>query len=150
MRILVDADSCPVWKLACEQASVHKIPCLLFCDDAHRFAWKGAQIIQVSTGDNSADLALANQVQVGDLVITQDYGLAALCLAKGADALRQDGVFYTKENIDILLQMRYLSDRARRSGIHTKGPPKRQKKEDVVFLKALNRYFLGNMKTEKE
>ena len=87
----------------------------------------------MSKGSDSADYAVANDVQKGDVVITQDYGLAAMCLARGAQVINQDGRIYQNENIDGLLFSRYLSKKARMAGIRTKGPQKRTSSQNQSF-----------------
>ena len=89
-------------------------------------------------GADSADLRLVNLLSRGDIAVTQDYGLAALCLARGAETLDQNGRVYTNENIDSLLGMRHISAKARRAGGRMKGPPKREKWQDEAFEKALD------------
>ena len=83
------------------------------------------------------DFALANRVKKGDIVITQDYGLASMCLAKGAHVLHQDGWAYTPDNIDALLFSRHESRKYRAAGGRTKGPAKRKHEQDQSFREAL-------------
>ena len=92
MKILIDADACPVVKATIALAKQYRLPCILFCDTAHRLEDDYAQTVMVDRGADAVDFVLVNQAAAGDLVITQDYGLAAMCLARGAFALRQDGV----------------------------------------------------------
>ena len=94
----------------------------------------------VGTGADAVDLALVNLCQRGDLVVTQDYGLAALALGKGARAIHQSGMWFTDENIDRLLLERHLASKARRSGkSHFKGPAKRTKEDDRRYADSLER-----------
>ena len=97
--------------------------------------------IAKEVGADAVDFVLVNRVQAGDLVVTQDYGLAAMCLARGADALRQDGVFYTNANMDGLLESRHFSQKIRRAGGRTKGPKKRTAQDDQAYLSALDAYI---------
>ena len=83
-RLLIDADGCPVVDIAVRIARQRGIECLILCDTAHEFRKEGARTITVSKGNDSVDFALVNLVQKGDIVVTQDYGLAAMCLARGA------------------------------------------------------------------
>ncbi|MEG2679670.1 MAG: DUF188 domain-containing protein, partial [Oscillospiraceae bacterium] len=87
MRILVDADGCPVVDSTISLATAHKIECLLLCDTSHVFEKAGAKTLTFSQGADSVDFALVNLIQPGDLVVTQDYGLAAMCLARNAVVL---------------------------------------------------------------
>lgn len=146
MQLWIDADACPVVNLAIRIASSHGVPVTLVCDDAHWMQREGAHTITVSRGADSADLALVNLLKKNDLVVTQDYGLAALCLARGAKALDQNGRIYDEDNIDSLLGMRHVSAKIRRAGGRTKGPPKREKGQDEAFAEKLER--LLNAKTE--
>ncbi|MEG2139014.1 MAG: DUF188 domain-containing protein, partial [Oscillospiraceae bacterium] len=106
MRILVDADGCPVVDSTIALAAAHKIQCLLLCDTSHVFEKAGAKTLTFSQGADSVDFVLVNLIQPGDLVVTQDYGLAAMCLARNAVVLNQDGMEYTANNIDALLLQR--------------------------------------------
>ena len=143
MNVLVDADACPVTDIAVALCVQYGITCLLFCDTAHELHRDGAQTIVVDKGADSVDFALVNRVEAGDIAITQDYGLASMCMAKGAQALHQDGWAYTKENIGALLFTRHESGKYRRAGGRTKGPKKREKVQDDAFRKALQQMLQG-------
>ena len=106
MRLLIDADGCPVVALAVAEAKARGIPCLILCDTAHEMEYPGADTVVVSKGADSVDFALLRRLAPGDIVITQDYGLAALSLARRAWVLDQNGRAYTEENIDALLTFR--------------------------------------------
>ncbi|MBP3647818.1 MAG: YaiI/YqxD family protein [Clostridia bacterium] len=138
MQLWIDADACPVVNLAISVAAKHGIPVTLVCDDAHFMQREGARTITVSQGADSADMVLVNLLKPGDAVVTQDYGLAALCLARGAYPLDQNGRIYTNDNIDSLLGMRHVAAKVRRGGGRLKGPPKRTKEQDQWFEQALN------------
>jgi uncharacterized protein YaiI (UPF0178 family) len=101
------------------------------------------RLYPVYKGADSVDFALVNRVEPGDIVVTQDYGLASMCMAKGASVLHQDGWAYTKENIDALLFSRHESGKYRRAGGRTKGPKKREKAQDEAFRKALQQMLQG-------
>jgi len=137
MKILIDADGCPVVDIAVRLARQHNIECLILCDTAHEFNKEGATTITVSKGADSVDFALVNLVQKGDIVVTQDFGLAAMCLARGAVPLNQNGMIYTNDNIDGLLHQRHAAQKIRRGGGRLKGPPKRGAEEDWAFEQAL-------------
>lgn len=141
MKILIDADACPVVKATIALAKQYRLPCILFCDTAHRLEDDYAQTVMVDRGADAVDFVLVNQATAGDLVITQDYGLAAMCLARGAFALRQDGVFYTNENMDGLLESRHFSQKVRRAGGRMKGPKKRTTEQDLAYQNALERFL---------
>jgi uncharacterized protein YaiI (UPF0178 family) len=137
MKLLIDADGCPVVDIAVRLTRQHNIECLILCDTAHEFHKDGARTITVSKGADSVDFALVNLVQKGDVVVTQDYGLAAMCLARGAVALNQNGMIYTSDNIDALLHQRHAAQKIRRGGGRLKGPSKRGTEQDRAFEAAL-------------
>ena len=134
MRILIDADGCPVVDIAIKKRTIE---CILLCDTSHVFEKDGAKTLSFSKGADSVDFALVNMVRAGDLVITQDYGLAAMCLARKALVLNQDGMEYTADNIDALLAERHHSKKIRNAGGHLKGMHKRTPAQDVAFCAKL-------------
>ena len=138
MKLLIDADGCPVVDIAVRLCRTHGVPCLLLCDTAHRLEREGAQTLVFDKGADSVDYALANRASAGDIVVTQDYGLASMCLAKKASVLHQDGWAYTEENIPGLLAMRHEARKFRAAGGRTKGPKKRRKEQDQAFEAALS------------
>ena len=137
MRIFIDADGCPVVDIAVRTAKRYGIGCTIICDTAHSIQRDGADTIIVDKGADSADFRLVNLVGAGDIAITQDYGLAAMCLSKRAIVLNQDGRRYTEENISGLLEFRAVSAKIRRSGGRTKGMPKRTAQQDKDFEDSL-------------
>ena len=137
MNVLIDADGCPVTDIALKLCRTFRIPCILLCDTAHEFHRVGAQTLVFDKGADSVDYALVNRVQKEDLVITQDYGLASMCLAKGCRVLHQDGWEYTPDTIDALLLVRHESRKHRASGGRFKGPRKRTAAQDQAFETAL-------------
>lgn len=136
-RILIDVDGCPVVDDAVALARRFNLPCLILCDTAHRFEKPGAQTLVFSKGADSVDFALVNLIALGDIVVTQDYGLAAMCLARAAQVLNQDGRRYTAENIDGLLLARHTAKKIRSGGGRLKGPKKRAPEQDDAFIRAL-------------
>ena len=138
MRVFVDADGCPVTDITVSVCAKLSVPCFLLCDTAHEFYREGARTIVVDQGPDSVDLAIANRVLPGDLVVTQDYGLASICLARRALAIHQDGWLYTEDNIQALLFQRHESRRLRAAGKHLKGSPKRKHGQDQQFRQALS------------
>lgn len=139
MRVLIDADGCPVVDIGIRLCKKYNIECLLLCDTAHEMSREGAQTLVFDKGADSVDLALANRTQPGDLVITQDYGLASLCLARRASVLHQDGWEYTDYNIQALLFQRHESRKYRAGGGRIKGPAKRTHQQDKDFESAMER-----------
>ncbi|MFV8827491.1 YaiI/YqxD family protein [Alkalihalobacterium sp. APHAB7] len=125
MKIFVDADACPVKDIIISEARNFEIPVILVTSFSHFSNAKqpsGVETIYVDSGADAADYRIVKLVEKGDIIVTQDYGLASLGLAKGVIVLHQKGFRYTNDNIDQLLQTRYLSAMARKSGQRTKGP----------------------------
>ena len=137
MKLMIDADACPVVALAVKTAEKYGVRCVLVCDTAHTFSNVPAEIITVSQGADSADFRIVNLLDAGDIVVTQDYGLAAMCLAKNATALNQNGLIYSEKNMDELLLSRHIHKKVRRAGGRMKGPKKRTKQPDKSFDKVL-------------
>lgn len=139
MKVLIDADACPVVSIAAQLCEKFQIPCILLCDTAHIISRPNAKTEIFDKGADSVDFAIANRVAPGDLVITQDYGLASMCLARNARVLHQDGWEYTPWNIDALLLQRHESRKFRAAGGRTKGPKKRTAQQDVSFNDAMTK-----------
>lgn len=133
MQVLIDADACPVVDIAVSLCRKYRVGCTLLCDTAHTLHREGAETLIFDKGADSVDFALANRVHPGDIVITQDYGLASMCLAKRARVLHQDGWEYTEYNIQALLFQRHQARKYRAAGGRTKGPAKRKREQDAAF-----------------
>lgn len=138
MKLIIDADACPVTDIALRLASAKNLECIIVCDNTHFIERENAGTIVVDKGADSADCKIANLARKGDIIVTQDYGLAALCLGKGAKALNQNGLIYTDRNIENLLYSRYVLKKARLSGARTRGPAKRTSDDDRAFIEAFN------------
>lgn len=139
MKILIDADGCPVVDITATLCRQYALPCHILCDTSHEIHKPGAQTMVYDKGRDSVDYALVNLVCQGDIVITQDYGLASMCLARGARVIHQDGWEYTMENIDALLLVRQDARKHRASGGRVKGPKKRSPQQNEAFAATLNR-----------
>jgi uncharacterized protein len=125
MKIYVDADACPVKDIIISEGTNADIPIILVTSFSHFSSAdqpSGVETIYVDSGADAADYRIMKLAGKGDIIVTQDYGLASLGLAKGCTVLHHNGYSYTNENIDQLLQSRYLSAMARKSGKRTKGP----------------------------
>jgi len=133
MTVYIDADGCPVVDITVRLAAQHSVACIIICDTAHVFEKPGARTITVSQGADSVDFTLVNMVCAGDIVVTQDYGLAAMCLARGAMPINQDGMVYTADNIDALLMQRHTAKKIRKAGGRLKGPAKRTATQNQMF-----------------
>lgn len=136
MQILVDADACPVKDIIVKIAKHYHIPVTMLIDTAHELADGYSAVITVDQERDSVDLALMKFLNKDDIVVTQDFGLAALVLGKGARAVNQNGLIYTDDNIDKLLFERYLSWKVRRGGGRMTNPKKRTKADNERFEKA--------------
>ena len=140
MTIYIDADACPVTRIAEDIARKHGIPVILLCDTNHVLTSGYSTVKVIGAGADAVDFALINLCQRGDIVVTQDYGMAALALGKGARAIHQSGKWFTDDNIDGLLMNRHLAKKARRSGKHhLKGPAKRTEEDDKRFAESFER-----------
>lgn len=138
MKILIDADGCPVTKITIDIAKNRSIPVMVFCDTSHIINSDYARVVTVSKGADSADFALVNHVEANDIVVTQDYGLSAMVLSKGGRPITQNGLIISDKNLTLLLTARYEGKKARNSGKHLKGSKKRTEKNDNDFINALN------------
>lgn len=137
MKILVDADACPVKEILVEEARRRSIPVTMVLDTSHVLNDGYSTVVTVDQGRDSADLRLANLAQPGDLVVTQDYGVAAVALARGAMALNQNGLVYSGSNIDRLLYERALGQEIRRAGGRAGKNRRRTRADDDAFRAAL-------------
>ena len=133
IQLLIDADACPVIDLALFVSSRYEIKPILICDTSHRIERENVITIMVSKGPDSVDFKLVNTLSKGDIVITGDYGLAAMCIAKGAFVIDSNGREMTSDNIDQLLAFRYESAKIRRAGGRLKGPKKRTEENNISF-----------------
>ena len=140
MTIFIDADACPVTRIAERIAKQYNVPVTLLCDTNHVLTTDYSSIIVVGAGTDAVDLALINMCKQGDIVVTQDYGVAALALGKGARAIHQSGRWYTDDNIDAMLMERHMAKKVRRSAKnHLKGLSKRTKDDDIRFAESFER-----------
>jgi uncharacterized protein YaiI (UPF0178 family) len=138
-RISADADACPVKEIILRMAKRRDIPVTMVIDTSHELDDGYSTIITVDKGSDSADYVITGMTTCNDIVVTQDYGLAAMILAKGASAIDQNGMIYTNENIDSLLERRYIGQKIRRGGGRTKGPKKRTREDDERFEAAFEK-----------
>lgn len=141
MQIFVDADACPVTRIVEQTARERGIPCSLLCDTNHMLSSDYSEIRIIGAGADAVDFALINLCHKGDIVVTQDYGVAAMALGKGAYAIHQSGRWYTNENIDRLLMERHMAKKARmgKGKHHLKGPAKRTQEDDDRFRESFEK-----------
>ncbi len=137
MKIIIDADACPVVDITVDTAKEREPECIIVCDNTRSIEKDGATTIVVDKGADSADCCIANLTEKDDVIVAHDYGLATLVLGKGGKALNQNGLIYTDSNIENLLFTRFIGKKERMSGNRTKGPKKKSAQNDADFLKAL-------------
>jgi len=139
MQILVDADACPVKSIIVRLAKEKNIPVTMLIDTSHELNDGYSRIITVDKQADSVDYALMALLAREDIVVTQDYGVAAMAIGKGAKALNQNGLVFTDMNMDRLLMDRHIGKKIRRGGGRTKGPTKRTKEDDSRFEAAFKK-----------
>ena len=147
MKIFVDADACPVVGIVEKIAKAHNLPVTLLCDTNHVLSSDYSEVIIVGAGADAVDYKLISICHKGDIVVSQDYGVAAMALGKGAYAIHQSG----NDNIDQMLMERHLNKKARRSSHknHVKGPKKRTEEDDERFAQSFEKMILMAQKEEK-
>lgn len=133
MQILVDADACPVKQIIVEEAKKRNIPVTMIIDTSHELNDGYSEVITVDKARDSVDIKLINILSSEDIVVTQDYGVAAMALGKGAKAINQNGLIYNDSNIDELLFSRFIGQKLRRAGKSTNTAKKRTKEDDENF-----------------
>lgn len=143
-KVLIDADGCPVVSETIAAARRFDLDVILICDTSHEMYREGAETITVSKGPDAVDFVLVNRVKKGDIVVTQDYGLAAMVLAKQGYPIDQNGRLYSAENIDQLLHGRHIAKKIRQGGGRMKGPKKRKAEDNEKFIVNLEE-LLGNI-----
>ena len=145
MQIFVDADACPVVDIVETIAGKYNISTTLLCDTNHILYSDYSEVIVVGAGADAVDYKLISICHKGDVVVSQDYGVAAMALGKGAYAIHQSGKWYTNENIDQMLMERHLNKKARRSSHknHMKGPRRRTEEDDVRFAQSFEKLVAG-------
>ena len=150
MIIYVDADACPVVRIVENIASKYSIKVVLLCDTNHVLTSSYSEVKVIGAGFDAVDYALVNLARKNDIVVTQDYGVAAMALSKGAYAIHQSGRWYTSENIDIMLMERHLNKKARMASkkSHIKGPKKRTEDDDKKFEESFEK-LINNVQNRK-
>jgi hypothetical protein len=144
MKVLVDADACPVKEIIVEIATKNNVEVYMVTDASHILFYPetNVHVVTVDQGADSADLAIANRTEKGDICVTADYGLATLILGKKATAIHPNGFFYTAENIERMLFERHLSREMRRQKKGKSGHiHKRTKEDDMTFLSVFEKAF---------
>ena len=144
MQIFVDADACPVVAIIEKIAKDNSVPVMLLCDTNHVLSSTYSKVVVVGAGADAVDYKLISICHKGDIVVSQDYGVAAMALGKGAYAIHQSGKWYTDENIDRMLMERHLNKKARRGSAknHIKGPKKRTSEDDERFAQSFEKLVM--------
>lgn len=137
MKIYIDADGCPLVDQVVKIAREYHIDVIIVKNYAHEIKSDYATVITVDIESDSADFYIVNELEAGDIVVTQDYGLAAMCLSKEAIAINQNGMVYTEDNIDGMLNRRHLHQSLRRQNKYLSKSKKRKKKWDLNFEEEL-------------
>ena len=138
MKIIVDADACPVKEIILKTAEKYNIPVVMVTDTSHIMDLP-CEVITVDKGRDSADIAIANLAKKGDIAVTQDYGLACTLMARGSHTVNQNGFLYTDKNIDQLLMRRHISAKQRRGGKRSGHINARTAEDDRRFEECLVR-----------
>lgn len=130
MRIIIDGDACPALKLIEKIAIDNEVQLIIFCSIDHMIKSEYADVRYVDKGSQMVDIKVANECRENDIIISQDYGVAAMVLGKGAHAISTKGKIYTNDNIDTLLYQRHLSAKIRQGGGRCSNPKKRTHEDD--------------------
>ena len=111
---------------------------------------RGVERVMVDQGRDATDFAIINRVQDGDLVITQDVGLASLVLPKGATVISPRGYAFREDGIERELARRWTGQRIRRGGGRTPGPKPLSAEDRVRFLALLDERLTTLMRRPDE
>ncbi len=141
MRVLVDADACPGRDIIEKVAKQYGVPVIMYCDTNHILRSDYSEIKYIGSGFQSVDIAIANDSRAGDIIVTQDYGVAAMVLGKKAYAISPRGHIYDDSNIERLLFERHISAKVRKGGGRTSGHKKRGSEDDERLEKNLKKIF---------
>lgn len=141
LHIFVDADACPVVSIVENIAYKYSVLVTLLCDTNHVLESEYSEVIVVGSGADAVDYKLISICHKGDIVVSQDYGVAAMALGKGAYAIHQSGKWYTNDNIDRMLMERHLNKKARRASVknHINGPKKRTSEDNEHFSESFEK-----------
>lgn len=139
MRIHVDGDACPVKNQVIDVGAQNRVAVRVYIDVNHIYKRDGVEVITVDQGPDSVDMAIINSLESGDVVVTNDYGLASLVLGKGGFVMDGQGREFTNDNIDRFLFERHLHREIRQAKKRHKGPKKRERSADMVFTEAFNK-----------
>lgn len=140
-RVIIDADACPRGAMlaAKELCKKYNWDCWTVANPNHQL--DGDYHVMVCSRPQEADMKIANLSGSGDIVVTADLGLAALVLGRGTIVLSPSGYRFREENIDVMLEERYLHAKHRRSGGRSRGPSPRTREDDQRFARELEKWM---------
>ncbi len=144
MRIIIDADACPSVSKITSIAKEYNVDLFLYTDFNHNIASEYGKVIVVDQGYQSVDMYISNMVTNNDVVVTQDYGLALICLSKEAQVIHPNGFIYDDDNIDKMMFERHLSSQQRIRSKRVKGPKKRTKEDEDLLINNLVKILSNN------
>ena len=139
MKIIIDGDACPGISIIEKMAKKHEISVVIYCDIHHFIQSDYSEVKVVDSGFQSVDMYVANETKQGDIIVSQDYGVAAMCLSKKAKVINPKGLIYDEKNIDRLLEERHISQKIRRGGGKTSNPKKRTEEDDLRLERNLEK-----------
>lgn len=137
MRLFIDGDGCPVINECLNICEEKEIEIILVCDTAHQYNIEGIEIIVVDQGHDHADFEILKRISKHDLLVTQDTGLAALALGKGAVCLHPSGMEFNDASILQLLNQRSDGIKIRKQTKRYGHIKKRSDADDERFISAL-------------
>ncbi len=141
MKILIDGDASPVNAISVEIAKIFELEIIIYSNyhhDIKNYDYKNFKAVTVGYEPDSVDFAIVNNCLPKDIVVTQDYGLATLCLAKQAFPIHPKGYEYTNENITLMLERRHQNKKNKRYSTIKK----RTKNDDELFKNTLKSIIL--------
>lgn len=138
-KIFVDADACPVKEEIVQVSQVFQVPICFVASYAHQTDFGGGTWMYVDSVQDEADFHIYKHAKPGDLVVTQDMGLASLLVKKGVHVLSPRGTIITDEQMDTILYNRYVSAKLRREGTFSKGPKAFSKEDKKKFQQNLQK-----------
>lgn len=138
MRIIVDADGCPGKNYIEKAAKEQDIEVIMYCDYNHYLQSDYSTIKVVDSGFQSVDMKIVNEARKSDIIITQDYGVAAMVLPRGCYAISPKGYIYDEKNIETLLEQRHIYAKIRRGGGKTGTIKKRTEDDNKRLYKNLS------------
>ncbi|AGF54271.1 MULTISPECIES: YaiI/YqxD family protein [Clostridium] len=139
MKIIIDGDACPGISIIEKVAKTYEVPVIIYCDINHFIQSDYSEVKIVDSGFQSVDMYVMNETKQGDIIVSQDYGVAAICLSKKAKVINPKGYIYDEQNIDRLLEERHISQKIRKGGGKTSNPKKRTEDDNLRLEKNLIR-----------